>query len=56
MTTASIPRAYVVGTFPATRSLIASARTVLVVVFGLWPLSATMLAVASVAVSMLASQ
>lgn len=54
MTTASIPKAYVVGSSPRARSFFAGARTVLTVVLGLWPLSAPMLAVAAVATKMLA--
>jgi dihydrodipicolinate synthase/N-acetylneuraminate lyase len=49
MTTAPIPKAYVVrsGSDPTAHTLLAGARTALTVVFGLWPLSATMLAVAA---------
>ncbi len=53
MTNASLPTAYVARTSsPQARVLLAGARTALTVLFGLWPLSATMLAVGA----MLASQ
>ncbi len=45
MTTASIPQAYVVGSSPRARTVLASARTAIAIAIGLWPLTATVLAV-----------
>lgn len=53
MTIGPIPAAYVVRGGPVqAHSLLAGARTALTVVFGLWPLSATLLAVAAMLVSL----
>lgn len=53
MTHAPIPQAYVVhASSPQAHSLLAGARTALTVIFGLWPLSATMLAMAAMLASL----
>jgi hypothetical protein len=52
MTKAPIPVAYVVRSgSPQAHSLLAGARTALAVIFGLWPLSATMIVTAAMLVS-----